>query len=161
MKRPLLLALASALAGCGGEENALNEAEAARSIEQVATAAPVKKPDHRPTLAPLTAVDIRRELRPGPGCDFSIGERLLFVAVAGDALARVNGRFVHFTTAGPLGPTGGYFVGGGFTLSVGRTSDEGTAAGEAGSWPGRIAVSDHGRTERPVRDLRGSWRCGA
>jgi hypothetical protein len=149
MRGAALLALALPLAGCGGEEKPLNEAEAARSIERVATAAPAKKPDHRPALAPLSAAEVG-ELRPGARCAFSVGEQLVFVAVPGDAMAKVNGRLVRFTTAGPLGPTGGYFVGEGYTLSVGRTKNG-----------GRIAVSDHSRTERPVREHRGSWGCGA
>lgn len=160
MRALLLLALALPLAGCGGEEEApLDEIEAAQSIREIATAAPPKEPDHRPVLAALAPGDLGPELAAGTRCEFRVGEHLAFASAGGNGAAKVNGRVVGFTSTAPVGPTGGYFVGGGYTLSVGRTRGEETAAKGTTS-PGRIAVSDHSRTERPVRELRGTWRCG-
>ncbi|MDP8994455.1 MAG: hypothetical protein M3N07_05660, partial [Pseudomonadota bacterium] len=147
MRPAAAAALAVALlAGCRGEPE-LNEAEKARVIEAMAEAKPKPPPDHRPVLQPLTAADLQRELRPGGGCHFSAGGQLLFVAVAGDAVARVNGRIVHFAPAGPVGPSGGFFTSGPYSVSAGRTRTEDSGDEEAASWPGRLSVADRSRDE--------------
>ena len=160
--RNLAWAALLALPACGGGDPAPSNAEVSNAIERLAEAQPKEEPDLRPVLQPLAPGDVQRELRGAAGCDFSAGGHLLLAAVPGDAVAKVNGRIVHFTAEGPapVGPSGGFFTGGSFTISVGRTADDPTAVEQATSWPGRIAVTDRAR-EGAHREFEGVWRCGA
>jgi hypothetical protein len=155
-----LLLLAASLSGCGDGEAPLNNLQAAEAIENVSEAreAPPKGPPP-PALIEIPAAEVQRELRPGAGCDFSQGGQLLFVTVAGDSFARVNGLPVHLAASGPVGPTGGFFTSERFSLSIGRLADAGTASGETTSWPARLVLTDRRTDGNPVLRLQGEWRC--
>jgi len=164
MRSAALLAGAAllALAGCGSDEAELNNQQFAEAIENLAT--PPEEPDRRPpppALIEIGAADLQRGLAPGAGCDFSEGGRLLFVAGAGDALAKVNGVAVRFRASGPTGPTGGFWVGERFSLSIGRLGDSGVAVEETTTWPARLVLTDRRQDENNVLRLEGAWRCGA
>ncbi len=163
--RTLGLPIALALAGCGGgeAESPLNNQQLARVIENIAEAQPER--EEEPPAVALVEIrreDLERELRPGAGCDFSESGRLLFVAVAGDALAKVNGRPVHFAASGPAGATGGFFTAGErFTISVGRLGEAGVTVDESTTWPARLVLTERGRDEGGEVRIDGAWRCGA
>jgi hypothetical protein len=159
---PLAAALLVLLAGCGRDSSELNNQQLADAIENIAEEHPT--PDTGPPLPALIEVrrdDVERELRSGAGCDFSEGGRLLFVAVSGDAFAKVNGLPVHLAASGPMGPTGGYFVTERFSISIGRLSDTGVTVEETTTWPARLVLTDRRAEENGVLRLEGSWRCGA
>jgi hypothetical protein len=165
MRAPALAAaaaLALALAGCAPDAPELNNQQLADAIENIAEETPT--PDSGPPLPALIEVrrdDVERELRRGAGCDFSERGRLLFVAVAGDAFAKVNGLPVHLAASGPMGPTGGYFVTERFSISIGRLSDSGVTVDETTTWPARLILTDRRAEQNGVLRLEGSWRCGA
>jgi hypothetical protein len=151
-----------ALTGCGPDDRPLNNQQIADAIENLAT--PPEEPDRRPpppALIEIRAEDLQREVRPGAGCDFSEGGRLLFVAVSGDAFAKVNGLPVHFGASGPTGPTGGFWVTDRFSLSIGRLADSGVTVEETTTWPARAVLTDRRQDENNVLRLEGAWRCGA
>ncbi|MEA3017218.1 MAG: hypothetical protein QOI38_1940 [Sphingomonadales bacterium] len=150
------------LAGCGPDAPQLTNQQMADAIENIAEETPT--PDRGPALPALIEIrrdDVERELQRGAGCDFSEGGRLLFVAVAGDAFAKVNGSPVHLAASGPMGPTGGYFVNERFSISVGRLTESGVTVGETTTWPARIVLTDRRAEQNGVLRLEGSWRCGA
>jgi hypothetical protein len=153
---------ALALAACAPDAPELNNQQLAEAIENIAEETPT--PDTGPALPALIEVrrdDVERELQRGAGCDFSEGGRLLFVAVAGDAFAKVNGFPVHFAASGPMGPTGGYFLNERFSISVGRLADSGVTEDGTTTWPARIVLTDRRAEQNGVLRLEGSWRCGA
>ena len=158
-----LAALVSGLGACGEDTPQLNDVQAADAIENVAEAQPAPKVEPPgPTLVPLARGDVERELPPGVGCDFSIGDRMLFVSIGSNAVARVNGRIVRFTSTTPIGATGGFFQepAGRFSISVGRLGEAGVTVGETTSWPSRLSVTDRSREDFAAR-IEGAWRCGA
>jgi hypothetical protein len=57
-----------------------------------------------------------------------------------------------------MGPTGGFFEDRHVSISVGRTGEVPVGEGAAGSWPGRIIITNR-RTNVDMR-LDGAWRCG-
>lgn len=153
---------ALALAGCGPDAPQMNNQQMADAIENIAEETPT--PDSGPPPPALIEIrrdDVERELQRGAGCDFSESGRLLFVAVAGDAFAKVNGVPVHFAARGPMGPTGGYFLGERFSISIGRLTDSGVTVDETTTWPARLVLTDRGAEQNNVLRLEGSWRCGA
>ena len=159
MRAAILLAAPALLAACGERAPEPTPAELANTIERIAEQrSPKAGPLPMPALVPLAPGDVERALPAGAGCDFSIGDRLLFVATGGAAAARVNGRIVRFTTAAPLGPTGGFFEGGGFAISVGRMGEAGVTVGETVSWPARLSLADRTRDEAQIA-IEGAWRC--
>ncbi|HYG29094.1 MAG TPA: hypothetical protein VD887_02655 [Allosphingosinicella sp.] len=154
--------LALALAGCGPDEPQLNNQQLAEAIENIAEETPT--PDTGPPPPALIEIrrdDVERELRRGAGCDFSEGGRLLFVAVAGDSFAKVNGVPVHLAARGPMGPTGGYFLAERFSISIGRLTDRGVTVDGTTTWPARLVLTDRGAEQNNVLRVEGSWRCGA
>jgi hypothetical protein len=162
MRALALLAAVLALAGCDRNASELNNQQLADAIENIAEEHPT--PDTGPPPPAMIEVrrdDVERELRRGAGCDFSEGGRLLFVAVAGDAFAKVNGLPVHLAASGPMGPTGGHFVAERFSISVGRLSDSGVTVEGTTTWPARLILTDRRAEQNNVLRLEGSWRCGA
>jgi len=165
MRATLALGAMLALAACGGgdgaNESPLNDQELSRVIENVAEARPEEKAGPpAPGLSPVRREDLRGGAG-AAGCDFSEEGRLLFAASAGDALANVNGAAIHFAASGSMGPSGGFFVTPRFSISIGRLSDAGVAAGASTSWPASLVLTDRGREEGGEVRLEGSWRCGA
>ena len=153
------LALCLLVAGCGQEvavsNGGANEAEIQRlstpKVVEVDTQASAR-------LQPITNVDLARSGMGTPACDFSRNEQMMLAVSTGDALARVAGNLRHFAHASPAGPTGGFFEDRQVSISVGRTGQIVPGEGAAGSWPGRLTVTNrrvHAQTE-----LDGIWRCG-
>lgn len=154
-----------ALAGCGRSDDSteLNEAELARAIENIAEERPAgKETPPEPALLPLEGPELGRELKPGAGCGFSADGRLLFAAVAGDAVGKVSGRIVHFATGAAPTPTGGFFTGGPYSISIGRISEGGLApAAETQGGRARLVLTDRSGEQRRDIRLEGTWRCAA
>lgn len=156
------------LASCGGDPdestvlNVESKAEANRiadlsELDKGEEAAILVPPDPIP-LQPLTFDEADRELAAGAGCDLILGDRLLLVAVEGDAIAKVGGRIVHLTTDS-LTPSGGFFKSDAVTISIGITSDRAVVEGETARWPADVAIRKTG-AEKPTQ-VKASWRCGA
>lgn len=150
------------LAGCGdAEEEAVPRAN---SVEELTnrldklsdrTAEDIEPPQR---LAYLREADLEPEWRAHPACRLHQQGRLLLVAQAGGALARVDGRRVRLAISGPVGPTGGFFTAPGVTASVGRIAP---FAGDAGDyvrgWPARVTIG--GDKARPVEKHEATWIC--
>ena len=153
----LVLAL---LAGCGSGGGDAGGSADTNQIERISTPK-VEKADPRATaqLQPVTTEDLEREGMLGAGCAFTREGRILIASVGSDALVRHAGELRHLIHSAPVGATGGFFEDRQLSVSVGRTSEEAAAGGEASSWPARITVTNR-RTEAQV-ELRGVWTCGA
>ena len=158
MRSRALLALLL-LAGCG-ESGTGNRAATANQIERLSTPK-VEKQDPRASarLQPITPEDLEREGLAGAGCDFSGEGRLLLAAVGSNAIVRIEGEIRHLLHSAPVGPTGGFFEDRQLSVSVGRTAESGTTAGEAGSWPARVTVTN--RRIEIQQEMAGIWTCGA
>lgn len=152
--------LALLLAGCGGSPAGRNAGISTNQIERLST--PEVEPTVDPQIAarpqPLAGADLEREGMPRPACDFRNGGHVLLAATSSDAIARINGRLLHFNHSSPVGPTGGFFEDRQLSISVGRTTETDPETGNAGRWPARITITNrraHARVE-----LNGVWRCG-
>lgn len=157
---PILLALA-ALAACGGagsEEPDANSAEELENrIEKLAT---IQKELPPQRLAYLRNGDLWPENRVRPACRLHQDGKLLLVANASGAIIRVDGQRRALMTAGPVGPTGGYFRAAGVTVSVGRTAQIEAEADRFG--PGAAArATVGGRDDIPPERHEARWICGA
>jgi hypothetical protein len=108
---------------------------------------------------PLAPADLVQAGMAAPPCDFSRDGRILLAVSATDALARVAGTLRHFVHSSPAGATGGFFEDRQVSISVGRIGAVGPGEGAAGSWPGRMTVTN--RRARAQIELDGVWRCGA
>jgi hypothetical protein len=158
MRPALVLCLLAA--GCGHDVPVSNGSANAAEIQRLSTPKQVvvdSQAEARPQ--PLTAEDLARAGMVGPPCDFSRGRQMLLAVTAGDAIATVAGTFHHFAHASPAGPTGGFFEDRQVSISVGRIGAIMPGEGTAGSWPGRITVTD--RRAHAQLELDGIWRCGA
>ena len=109
-------------------------------------------------VRPLTLSDLDQAGMQTPLCDFSRGGRMLLAVSTADALADVGGTLRHFAHSSPAGPTGGFFEDRQVSISVGRVGEIAPGEGQAGSWPGRITVTN--RRARAQIELDGIWRCG-
>ena len=112
-----------------------------------------------PQLEPMGHDEIDAAGLQGAGCDFSVGEQVLLVAVQREAIARVDGRIVRLFHAGTLGATGGFFGSRQLRISVGRIEGAEQTRDEGSSWPARIAVTTP-RAGQPSR-VEGRWSCGS
>lgn len=163
---PLAAACAAFLAACGQEEPGLNNQQFAEAIENVAEARPEPDPKPEapgPSLVAIASEDIAGALAPGAGCDFSSSGGLLFASIGTDALARVNGIATRLRASAPIGPSGGFFEGERFAISIGRLddlADNRLTPGAATSWPARLVLSDRRRDTSDELRLEGTWRCG-
>jgi hypothetical protein len=154
----LALAIAAVmLAGCGGSDTEMTNAEIANVIENVAELR-VEPPRGPP---PPALAEVRPEEVAGAACDFSRGGRVLFVTGAGAGFAKVNGSPVRFAPSGPVGPTGGFYVTDRFSISVGRLAEANADPGATTRWPARLVLTDRRAEENAVLRLEGDWRCGA
>ena len=153
----LFLILCASLAACSGDAPAgpVDEAEAERLAGRIEALAVLNEAETQPPprLGTLAAGDIPPEYR-GPACRLQQGETLLLLAAAPGALARVDGRVVRLSVAGPAGPSGGFFKAQGVTVSVGRRvgGSEADGASLAGATVG-------GDPKRPIERLTGRWSC--
>ena len=164
----VLLGAAALLAGCGGdgdgEAAALNEQQLSETIVNVAEARPDPTPGPPgPSLVKLSREDVERALPPGPGCDFSDGGELLFVAEnKGQALAKVNGLPVSLRAEGPVGPGGGFFATPRYRVSIAPLSRDGVEIADSTTWPARLVLTDRRSGEKSNElSTEGTWRCGA
>ena len=154
-RAPLLFLTVLSLAGCGKNEGEtdlppgelVNRIETLSQIED-----PVEPVPKR--LGVLSEADVPADFRRGPSCRLHQHDRLLLIAAAPGALARIDGRLTRLRVSGPVGPTGGFFVAEGVTVSVGR-SDPPEAKGP--STRAGVAIGGHPRT--PLEKLDGSWVC--
>jgi hypothetical protein len=153
------LALALLLAACG--ERGPSVSRNGATPEQIARAAAprVEHPDLQAParIQPLTAADLAGAGLTAPACDFSRDGAVLLAVGADDALARVAGTLLHLAHASPAGPTGGFFEDGEVSISVGRVGETPPADSLAGSWPGRLTVTN--RRHHVGVELQGLWRC--
>ncbi|WP_165356293.1 hypothetical protein [Sphingosinicella sp. BN140058] len=109
-----------------------------------------------PRLGTITATDVPADLRQGRGCRLVQGERLLLLANARGAIARLDGRILRLRIGGPLGPSGGFFVADGASVSIGRTVP---AAGQQMISQGPATVSVGGARDRPIEKVDADWAC--
>jgi len=150
-------ALILLLAGCGGERVVgENRGVTANQIARLSTPeVEIADPQAVVRPQPLKVADFGGAQMPAPDCAFGRNGRMLLAATAGDAIARVNGRLLHFTHSAPMGPSGGFFEDRQVSISVGGTS---ATAADAGRWPARITVTNR-RADAQI-ELEGVWRCG-
>jgi hypothetical protein len=162
MFRAVHLLLPLLLAACGGPEeddraraNSVEELEnrleklADRTSEEIEPA---------PRLGVLEKADLGPEFRSGPACRLHRDGRLLLLANAAGAVARLDGRRVALAVSGPVGPTGGFFTAPGVTVSIGRIEPGSNDAAQYGQgWPARATVG--GDKERPLEKQEATWIC--
>jgi hypothetical protein len=148
------------LAGCGGGSGDGNTGVTVNQLKQLSTPreGPVVDLQVAARPQPLSGADLRREGMERPACDFRTDGHVLLAATPSDAIARINGRLYHFNHSSPVGPTGGFFEDRQLSISVGRTAETATEAGDSGRWPARLIVTNR-RANAQVR-LDGVWRCG-
>jgi hypothetical protein len=84
---------------------------------------------------------------------------MLLASVGSDAVVKLGGELRHMIHSAPVGPTGGFFEDRHLSISVGRTTENGTADGETNAWPARIIVTN--RRAEIQRELQGVWTCGS
>ena len=153
------LALCLLVAGCGAHEAPIanggaNEAE----IQRLSTPKEVVVDTQAGArLHPLTPADLGQAGMASPMCDFSRDGRMLLAVSPSDAIARVAGTLRHFAHSSPAAPTGGFFEDRQVSISVGRVGEVVPGEGAAGSWAGRITVTN--RRVRAQIELDGAWRC--
>jgi hypothetical protein len=153
------LALCLLVAGCGQDvpvsKGGANEAQIQRlstpKEEVVDTEAAAR-------LRPLTLAELDQAGLISPMCDFSRNGRMLLAVSSADAIATVAGTLRHFAHSSAAGPTGGFFEDRQVSISVGRVGAVNPGQGAAGSWPGRITVTN--RRAHAQIELDGVWRCG-
>jgi hypothetical protein len=155
-----LLALAVAACGEGGPSAAENQAfmETLENIAQENTEPEVNRQEPMPTLVPLAPGEREQALGPAPGCDFSQADQMLFAASGTSAVAKIDGRLIRLGGALAAGPTGGFFAGGNYSISIGRLIDSGVVVEGTTSWPARLLLTDRSRDGAEVR-IVGAWRC--
>ena len=153
------LGLCLLLAGCGHEVPVSNGGANEAQIERLSTPQePVVDTQAGARLQPLTTIDLARAGMAGPPCDFSRDGRMLLAVSEGDAIANVAGLIRHFAHSSPAGPTGGFFEDRMVSISVGRVGEIAPGESPAGSWPGRITITN--RRAHAQVELEGIWRCG-
>ena len=162
MVRPLLVLVPLLLAGCGGrEDDAVAQANSVEELEnRLEKLADRTTEDIEPPsrLAELEPADFGAELSAEPACRLHRDGRPILIANESGAVARIDGRRVKLTVAGPVGPTGGFFTAPGVTVSVGRIGpfvDE--AKSYARGWPARLSIG--GDPERPIEKHEATWIC--
>jgi len=159
--RELIAASILLLSGCGSAEDGETRGTATgNQIERLSTPEEeMQDPEATVRLQPITLPDLDREGMTGAGCDFSREGRTLLASVGSDAVVKLGGELRHMIHSAPVGPTGGFFEDRHLSISVGRTTENGTADGETNAWPARIIVTN--RRAEIQRELQGVWTCGS
>jgi hypothetical protein len=153
------LALCLLAAGCSREVPLSNGGANAAQIQRLSTPKVVEVDRQAGArVQPLAPGDLALAGMAAPPCDFSRDGRMLLAVSAADALARVAGTLRHFVHSSPAGRTGGFFEDHQVSISVGRIGEVSPAEEAAGSWPGRMTVTN--RRARAQIELDGTWRCG-
>jgi hypothetical protein len=109
-----------------------------------------------PRLDLLASADVPADLRSGKRCTLRQGERLLLLANGAGAIARIDGRPTRLRIGGPVGPSGGFFVADGASVSVGRAV---AASGQTIMSEGPATVSVGGANDRPIENIEADWAC--
>jgi hypothetical protein len=165
MRNPFLTpVLALFAASCGGGEGPdepagdPSPAELADRIENVAFA-PTPEEEKKAVprrLGVLQESALPAEYRTGRSCRLTQGANLLLVAAAPGAVANIDGRMVRLGTAGPVGPSGGFYEAKGASISIGLKPLEGAAIGAATT---RAGVTVGGDDNKPLEQHEASWIC--
>jgi hypothetical protein len=160
MRGPAFAALAL-LAACAEQEPSAAENDAfARNLENLAAPKEEEPPAPEPALnlVPLQPGDVEAALGQAPPCDFAAGGRILFAAAGRAGVARVNGLAVRMGATLPTSPTGGFFEGQRFAISIGRLVDEMAPVENATSWPAKLVLTERSG-EHAEQRIEGAWRC--
>ena len=156
MRRPAYLALLLAAGACGGQaedEPRLPPDQLASVIANLSVLKEEKvKPP--PRLGVLAEADVPPELTSGGSCRFFLQDRLLAVAGAAGAVARIDNQPRRLVIQGPVGPSGGFFAADRVTVSVGRRAPVGAAGPTTAA-----GITVGGDPARPVEKYEGSWVC--
>ena len=160
---PFLVLFLAAACGSGEEEavepNMSNEA-LAETLERVHVA---KKGEDKPAnpgpqLGFLREEDMTPAFRGRPSCRLGRDRKVMLVAVGQGAVARIDGRPVRLAIAGPVGPSGGFFEGEGYTVSVGRRTPV-APRGDAVPIARRAGVTIGGAKDAPLGKAEALWVC--
>ncbi len=113
-----------------------------------------------PRLSAVSRAEYERELPPGAGCDLQAGGRLLLVAVADDAVAKVDGRITHLRFEGglPALVRGGRFSADELFIRVEPSAQLVSRDDETSGRAARVEVAHRGGARS---GFRGVWTCGA
>jgi hypothetical protein len=151
-------------AACGGGEGSdqpagdPSPAELANRIENVAFV-PTKEEEKKAAprrLGALREGALPAEYRSGRSCRLTQGANLLLVAAAPGAIASIDGRTVQLRTAGPVGPSGGFYEAPGASISIGLKPLEGAAVGAPTT---RAGATVGGDDSKPLEQHEASWTC--
>ena len=165
MRIPFVLPVLALLAASCGQEEETGEllgdpspAELANRIEAIGQVAPEKEKEAEPPrLVPLEEAQLPAEYRTGRACRLTQGGNLFLIAVAQGAVAKVDGRVTQLRTAGPVGPTGGFWEAAGVSVSIALKL---AGAPAAANPPMRAGVTVGGDDQsKPVQRLEGDWSC--
>ena len=151
-----------ALAACGGGQGGDGAKVDTNQLERLSH--PKVEPQEDPQISarpqPVTGADLRSAGMPDPPrCEFTADGRRLFVAHAGDSMARINGTLFHFDQPSPAGPTGTFVTDRQLSVSIGRTDEIDPGGNDDDRWPARLTATNR-RIGAQV-ELTGTWRCGA
>lgn len=122
---------------------------------------PPPPPSPAEPLQALVRADWEGELAPGAGCDLRYGGKTILVAVAGDALVKINGRPVHAADVpaeyNGLYAGGRFRLGPGLTLSIRPHEEKGVRLDETVARHAEVELA-RGQT---TYEFTGAWTCGA
>jgi hypothetical protein len=154
---------ALALLSCGGGDEK-GEAignptpdELAARIENVAQVKPEAEKAVPQRLGPLDMAALPEDYRTGPACRLTAGTQLLLVAGPRGAAATIDGKPTMFPTAGPVGPSGGFWEAPGVTVSIGLKPPAGAVPGSPVT---RAGVTIGGAKDKPIERHEATWACG-
>ena len=124
-----------------------------------ATAPPPDAGESAPRLTAVSREEYERALAPGAGCDLQANGVLLLVAVADDAVAKVDGRLTHLRFEGGLPELarGGRFGAEDVYIRVEPAAQLIAQGDETSGRAARVEVA-HRRGARS--GFRGVWTCG-
>jgi hypothetical protein len=165
MRMPLTLPfLALFAAACGGDDSSGEPIgnptpdELADRIEAVAHVAPEEEKAVPLRLGTLRESQLPAEYRTGRLCRLGEGGNLLLVAAAQGAVANVDGKVVALRTAGPVGPSGGFWEANGVSISIALKMPGAPAAANP---PMRAGVTVGGDDDsKPLQKYEADWSCG-
>jgi hypothetical protein len=159
--RVAALAAVALLAACEQRVPTPEENDAfARDLANLSAPKEEEPPAPEPALnlLPLQPGDVEAALGQAQPCDFAAGGRILFAAAGRAGVARINGLAVRMGATLPTGPTGGFFEGQRFAISVGRLADDMAPVEGTTSWPAKLILTER-VGDRPEQRLEGVWRC--
>ncbi len=159
---PFVALLAASCGGKEGSDEPVGDPPAdvlANRIENLAIAAPEEEEAEKAEprrLGVLREAELPAELRTGRACRLTAGANLYLVAGASGAVASIDGRIRLLPTAGPVGPSGGFWEAPGVSVSIALKPPEGAAIGSPTT---RAGVTVGGDDAKPIQRGEGSWTC--